>query len=259
MLRAILRGFAPTIAILHSDAKRNTMLNNTLQPTPKKGPGQKPLNRASYTVSPTSAQNHRCKSRTPFALDEPRGNSNSRPLALPGFVSVHRVHLEIFQIAKRQTRFVRRREHDFGGVTCIERFLPPRRTQAPTVAWLQPWEPKLQIGSRKIVPCRFREGQKFSREHDTNRVRPDVFRARVAATITEKAGHWRGATSRQLSAEHVFGLRQPDDAVCFCDANHGSTCFKPVLGRGTIVPARGLVQCPTNFSNAGRPPARPSL
>src|SRR5436305_1581589 len=61
--RAILRGFAPVIAILFSDAKRNIMLNNILQPAPRKRPGQKPLNRESYSISLASARNHPCKSR----------------------------------------------------------------------------------------------------------------------------------------------------------------------------------------------------
>jgi hypothetical protein len=157
----------------------------------------------------------------------------TKPLAqnswpAPVLVGVDRVRLQIFQVTKREACFMRRSENNLRSMPGIERFLPPRCAEAPFVAGLQAGEAKLQIGSRQIVTSRFREGQEFSRQDNADCVRPDVLRTRVAAAISEKAGHGRCAADCQLAAEHVFSLRQPDDTVCFCNANHSQLCFEPL-------------------------------
>jgi hypothetical protein len=151
---------------------------------------------------------------------------NSRPAQV--LVGVDRVRLQIFQVAKRQARFMRRRQDHFRSVPGVECFLPPWGTQTPLVAGLQTGKSKLQVGSRKIVSCCLGECQKLGGKDDANRVRPHVFWTRVTAAIAEKARHGRCAAGFQLAAEHVFSLRQPDDTICFCNANHGQLCFEPL-------------------------------
>jgi hypothetical protein len=179
--------------------------------------------------------------------------------AVRALVGVDSVRLEIFQVTKRKARFMRRGQNDLWCMTSIKRFLPPRCAEAPFVAGLQTGKAELQIRRRQVVTGGLRESQELCRQDDANCVRSHVLRARVAAAVPEKAGHRRRAASCQFAAQHVFGLRETNDAVCLCNADHSGPCFKPVLGRGTIGRERGLVQCPTNFSNAGRRPARPSL
>jgi hypothetical protein len=145
----------------------------------------------------------------------------------PVLVSIDRVRLQIFQVAKRKTRFMRRRQNDLGRVPRIERFLPPWCTQAPLVARLQARKSKLEVGSREIVSSGLGECQEFGRQNNADRVRPDVFRARIAAAVAEKAGHRRRAARCQLAAKHVFGLRNPNDAVGRGNTYHDG----PVLSR----------------------------
>ena len=84
----------------------------------------------------------------------------------------------------------------------------------------RPGKPHCKIRRRQVVADRFGERQELGRQLDAHRVRADVLRPRVAAAVAEKAGHRRRAADFQLAAEHVFGLRQADDAVGFGDANH---------------------------------------
>ncbi len=140
-------------------------------------------------------------------------------------VGVDRMRLQVFQIAKRQTSFMRRCQHDLRCEAGLQRFLPARRTQAPLVARLQSWKTPLQIGSRKIVPGRFRKCQKLGRQHHADRMRTHILRPRIAAAITKKAGHRRRAANAQLTAQHVFGMRLPTGAVGRSNSDHNTFSF----------------------------------
>ena len=128
---------------------------------------------------------------------------NSQPAR--ALVGIDRVRLQIFQVAKRETRFMRRRQNDLWCMTGIERLLPPRCAQAPLVAGLQAGKAELQVGSRKIVSCCLGKRQELSRQDDANRVRPDVLWARIAAAVAVKAGNRPFAARLQRTAEHVLG------------------------------------------------------
>jgi hypothetical protein len=161
------------------------------------------------------------------------GQTRTKPLvhnyrAVRALVGVDCVRFQIFQVTKRKTRFMRRGQNDLWCMTSIKRFLPPRCAEAPFVAGLQTGKAELQIRRRQVVTGGLRECQELCRQDDANCVRSHVLRARVATAVPEKARHRRRAASCQFAAEHVFGLRYPDDAVCFCNANHGQPCFKPL-------------------------------
>lgn len=187
------------------------VLNNNLRRPLTKVPMQNPLNPEVYTLLRAGTQNLRRKT-TP----------SSRALS-----SIDRVRLQIFQVTKRETRFMRRRQHNLRSVPGIERFLPPRCAEAPFVAGLQTGKPKLKIGRRQVVAGRFRERQELGRQYNTNRVRPDVLRPGVAAAVPEKPGHRRSATGCQLLAQHIFGIRGPVNAVGRGNSDH-NTCFRKV-------------------------------
>jgi hypothetical protein len=209
--------------------KRNTMLINTLRQATGKTPMQNPLDPDVCNILRASAQIKECKNPRSAFAQLPEARLDFLPLTTSGFVGIYCMRLQIFQVTKRETRFMRCRQNNLRSVPSIERFLPPRCAEAPLVARLQPGKPKLQIGRRQVVSGRLREGQEFGCQNDANRVRPDILRPGIAAAIPEKAGHRRSATSCQLAAEHVFGLRNPNDAVRGGNSNHNGTCFQPLF------------------------------
>jgi hypothetical protein len=143
----------------------------------------------------------------------------------PGLVSIHSMRLEIFQIAKRQACLVRSREYDLRCMPRVERFLPTRRAEAPSVAGLQTRKSELQVRRREIVADRLGKRQKIGRHYHAHRVRANVLGARVAAAVAEKAGHRRRAADRELTSQHIFRVRQPDYAVCRGNSNHNGPCL----------------------------------
>jgi hypothetical protein len=223
---AALQGFELVNAIFTLAANRNQVSANVLQRPSEKRQMQNPLNREVYGISPVSVRMGTCKSRSPIRAQLYEFASG----AVPDLDGVRRVCFQVFQVAKREACFMRCCQNDFGRVARIKRFLPPWRTQAPLVAGLQTGEAKLQIRRRQVVSCGFGEGQELGGEDDANCVRPHVFRARIAAAIAEKAGHWRRAAGCQLTAEHVFGLRNADHAVCRGNADHNGPYFIDVCG-----------------------------
>jgi hypothetical protein len=54
-----------------------------------------------------------------------------------------KVYCEAFEIGKRavsESTLVRGAQNYTRRLACLERFLPPRGTEAPTIAWVQSWK-----------------------------------------------------------------------------------------------------------------------
>jgi hypothetical protein len=86
---------------------------------------------------------------------------------------------------------------------CVECLLPPRCTQTPTVAWLEPGKAKVRHWRGKIIALRFRKRQKRISHHGTNRMTTDILSARVAATVAIKARHRFDGADIERLAEHI--------------------------------------------------------
>jgi hypothetical protein len=72
---------------------------------------------------------------------------------------------------------------------CVKCLLPPRCTQTPTVAWLEPGKAKVRHWRGKIIAPRFRKREKRISHHGTDRMTTDILPACVAAAVAIKARH----------------------------------------------------------------------
>jgi hypothetical protein len=115
-------------------------------------------------------------------------------------------------------------QDDFRRHVGVKGFLPSCRAQAPSIAGFQTGESEHRIGSAQVVSSASTELQKFGRDFHTHRVQSGVVGARVAASVSVKAGHRIGAAGLQSPAKYVF-------------SGHRNGCprkLEPVLKKGWV-------------------------
>ena len=99
------------------------------------------------------------------------------------------VHREPLQIGERtvvEGAFVRSPQNYAGRLARFERFLPARRTQAPTVARPQAGKAKLWRRRRKIIATGFGKVEELSSHDSADGMTADVFSTRLAAAVSEE-------------------------------------------------------------------------
>jgi hypothetical protein len=124
---------------------------------------------------------HRRRPKTCTEADLGHGNRGSG-----------QVQCESFEISKRavtQRTFVSGAQDHAGGLAGLERFLPTRCAQAPTVAGFQSAKAKFRQRCRKIVATGFGKLEKRGGHDGTNRVAPDVLAPGVAAAVSKEPRH----------------------------------------------------------------------
>jgi hypothetical protein len=119
-----------------------------------------------------------------------------------------KVYCEAFEIGKRavsESTLVRGAQNYTRRLACLERFLPPRSTEAPTVTWVQSWKAECGNWCRKIIAARFGKFEKRGSHNGTDCVTANVLSAGVAATIPIKSCHGFDRADIKRLAEHVSG------------------------------------------------------
>jgi hypothetical protein len=90
-----------------------------------------------------------------------------------------------------------------GRLARLHCFLPPGRTQAPTVARPQAWKAELRYRGRKIVAAGFGKPEERFGHDGTDTVAADVLSAGVAAAVPIKAGHWADRADFEAVAKDI--------------------------------------------------------
>ena len=102
---------------------------------------------------------------------------------------VHREPLEIRERAGVQRAFVRSPQDHAGRLARLERFLPTRRTQAPTVAGPQAGKAKLWDRRRKVIAAGSGKLEELNSHDGADSMAADVFSTRIAAAVSEEPCH----------------------------------------------------------------------
>ena len=91
------------------------------------------------------------------ALDiaDPSGSDALHPGQDGRAICIDRVRFEVFQIAKRQRRFVRGGEDDFRRMAGVERFLPARAHRHQRSPGCRPGKPHCRLGVERSLPAAF--------------------------------------------------------------------------------------------------------
>jgi hypothetical protein len=129
---------------------------------------------------------------------------------------LRKVYRKAFEIGKRavsESAFVRGSQDHTRCLANLERFLPARGTEAPTVTWIQAWKAECGNWSRKIVAARFGKFEKRCSHNGANRVTANVLSPGVAAAIPIKSRHGFDRAEIKRLAEHVSGAAPPTASV----------------------------------------------
>ena len=120
------------------------------------------------------------------------GRSTQKEQSEPTVSASGEVHREPLQIGERavvEGTFVRSPQNHAGRPAGLERFLPARRTQAPTVAGPQAGKAELWHRRRKIIAAGFGKLEELSSHDGADGMTADVFLTRIAAAVSEEPRH----------------------------------------------------------------------
>src|SRR5262245_43199561 len=177
---------------------------------------REPRNRPVGLPIPTAPTSLRCFAATagrPGPCTHVRSSEGcpSKPAGQLG--QIHREALEIGERAIAQRAFMGGAQDHARRLARLQRFLPTRRTETPTIAGLEPGKAEFRHRRRKIIAAGFGEGEKRGSHHRAHRVAADVLRTGIAAAVAKEAGHGRYRAELEPLAEHVAGRARPTASV----------------------------------------------
>jgi hypothetical protein len=126
---------------------------------------------------------------------------------------VHREALEIGERAGTESTFVSGAQDHARCLASLQRFLPTRCAETPTVARLQSGKAEFRSRCRKIIAPGLGELQKRRRHDRTDGMTPDVLPARVTAPIPKESRHGFNGAAFEAVTEDVAGRTRPSAAL----------------------------------------------
>lgn len=97
--------------------------------------------------------------------------------------------------------------------TGLQRLLPTRCAQTPSITRFESGEAELRDRCRKIVAARFRELEKLGGDNGTYGVVADILAAGVTTAVAKKTCHRTQGADLKPLAEHVFRFIGPATAA----------------------------------------------
>ena len=98
---------------------------------------------------------------------------------------------------------MRRLQIDRRGATTTESFRPTRHTNAPAIAWFQPWKAPLRMRGDEIVTIEHGKIEELFSNCDANRVQPAILGSGAAVAVAEKPGERIEAAALQLGPKDI--------------------------------------------------------
>ena len=122
---------------------------------------------------------------------------------------VHCETLEIGERAVAECGLVSGPQDHPGRLARLHCFLPPRRTQAPTVARSQAWKAEFRYRGRKIIAAGFGELEKRLGHDGTDTMTADVPSAGVAAAVPIEPSHGVNRADFEPVPQDIPGYARP--------------------------------------------------